>query len=307
MISGKTKTLLLVEDDILIAMSEQKDLEDYGYKVILAHSGEEAIETFHTNLNIDLIVMDINLGKGIDGTETAKIILQEKDIPILFMSSHIENEIVEKTENITSYGYVVKNSSITVLDASIKMAFKLFDTKMQLESQTKNLYKSEKQTKFEKEKLENIFNAIEDGVYIVDKKFNIEYINRHLLKDFGEYKGEKCYEYFHNRNDVCPWCKNDEVFDGKSAHWEFYFTISQKHYDIIDTPLQNPDGSISKLELLRDITDQKAIENIIKEKQKLNTTLLNSMPYPIMLINKSRKIIAANKLALDIGVIINDY
>ncbi len=77
--------------------------------------------------------MDINLGDGIDGTEAAELILSEFDVPILFVSSHSEREIVEKTEKITSYGYVLKNSSITVLDASIKMAFKLFEANYKVE------------------------------------------------------------------------------------------------------------------------------------------------------------------------------
>lgn len=71
--------------------------------------------------------MDIGLGPGLDGTEVAEIIFKNRDIPIVFLSSHTEPEIVAKTEKITSYGYVVKGSGNTVLDASIKMAFKLFD------------------------------------------------------------------------------------------------------------------------------------------------------------------------------------
>ena len=62
-----------------------------------------------------------------DGTEAAGIILKDHDIPVIFLSGHTEPAVVNKTERITSYGYVVKSSSITVLDASIKMAFKLFD------------------------------------------------------------------------------------------------------------------------------------------------------------------------------------
>jgi len=60
--------------------------------------------------------------------------LSKNDIPVVFLSSHTEPEIVEKTERITSYGYVVKNSTITVLDASIKMAFKLFNTREHLKA-----------------------------------------------------------------------------------------------------------------------------------------------------------------------------
>ncbi|MEI6389363.1 MAG: PAS domain-containing protein, partial [Spirochaetota bacterium] len=121
------KTILLVEDEFLLALAEKAQLEKYGYKVITANTGEKAIDTFKDGHAIDLVLMDINLGSGIDGTEAAQLILNDRDVPIVFVSSHIEPEVVEKTEKITSYGYVVKSSSITVLDASIKMAFKLFD------------------------------------------------------------------------------------------------------------------------------------------------------------------------------------
>jgi len=121
------KAILLVEDELILAINEKVQLEKYGYSVMTVASGEKAIEVMKGDKAFDLILMDINLGNGIDGTQAAEIILKDSDIPIVFLSSHMEPEIVEKTERITSYGYVVKNSSITVLDASIKMAFKLFN------------------------------------------------------------------------------------------------------------------------------------------------------------------------------------
>lgn len=127
------KTILLVEDEAIIALTEKMSLEKYGYTVVLAGNGKKAVEAVETCPEIDLILMDINLGDGMDGTEAAELILREFDIPILFVSSHSEREIVEKTEKITSYGYVLKNSSITVLDASIKMAFKLFEANYKVE------------------------------------------------------------------------------------------------------------------------------------------------------------------------------
>ncbi len=123
------KTILLVEDEALVAMLEKKTLEQYGYAVVTADTGEKAIQTVAESRDIDLILMDINLGAGIEGTEAAQRILASHDLPLIFLSSHTEREVVEKTEGITSYGYVVKNSSITVIDASIKMAFKLFYAK----------------------------------------------------------------------------------------------------------------------------------------------------------------------------------
>ncbi len=127
MSSVDKKTILLIEDEAIIALTQKKFLEKYGYNVVTAGSGPAGIDVFRKADNIDLVLMDIDLGHGIDGTETASIILKERAIPLVFLSSHTEPEIVEKTEKITSYGYVVKNSGITVLDASIKMAFKLFN------------------------------------------------------------------------------------------------------------------------------------------------------------------------------------
>jgi len=149
--SGDEKLILLVEDEAIIALSRKKTLENYGYKVITANTGEIAINLFRDNNAIDLVLMDIDLGKGIDGTETASMLLEEREIPVVFLSSHTEPEIVEKTEKITSYGYVVKNSGITVIDASIKMAFKLFDAK-------KVIRESE-------EKFRNLFNNLHVGMF----------------------------------------------------------------------------------------------------------------------------------------------
>ena len=121
--------ILLVEDEFLIAIAEARVLEMNGYKVMIVDNGFEAIKTLESSSDINLILMDIDLGKGMDGTQTAEIILKNYDIPIVFLSSHSDPEIVNKTESITSYGYIVKNSGETVLLASIKMALKLFASK----------------------------------------------------------------------------------------------------------------------------------------------------------------------------------
>jgi len=122
-----SRSLLLVEDEAIIALAEKRMLESFGYTVTVAGSGAAAMESFSQGPAFDLILMDIDLGSGLDGTETAELILREHAIPVVFLSSHTEPEVVERTEKITSYGYVVKNSSGTVIDASIKMAFKLFE------------------------------------------------------------------------------------------------------------------------------------------------------------------------------------
>ena len=138
------KTILIVEDDCILAVMCQKTLARCGYKSILANTGEDAVDIFKQNLNtINLILMDIDLGGGMDGTEAAALILNNWHVPVVFLSSHTEPEIVEKTEKITSYGYVVKGSGITVLDASIKMAFKLFDAQQKMNERDERMQKAE--------------------------------------------------------------------------------------------------------------------------------------------------------------------
>jgi|GEM_PF-3840378 len=52
--------------------------------------------------------MDIELREGMDGAQTARIILQFADIPIVFFTAYTEKEIVEKIRSVTGYGYVLK-------------------------------------------------------------------------------------------------------------------------------------------------------------------------------------------------------
>jgi CheY-like chemotaxis protein len=80
------KTILLVEDDALIAMGEQMTLEANGYHVILASSGEDAVKAVETNSDNDLILMDIDLGRGMDGTKSAFGIRWDRDRSTILLS-----------------------------------------------------------------------------------------------------------------------------------------------------------------------------------------------------------------------------
>ena len=117
----------------------------------------------------------------------------------------------------------------------------------------------------ERDNFSNILNTINDGIYIADRHYDIQYVNPAIQKGFGSYEGQKCYAYFHERTSVCPWCKNQEVFAGKTVHWEFHVDSNGRTYDLIDTPLKNPDGSVSKLEIFRDITERKLAEADLKK------------------------------------------
>ena len=59
-----------------------------------------------------------------------------------------------------------------------------------------------------------VLEALEDGAYIVRDDYTIEFVNHAMVQDFGEGTGKKCFEVISQRDDICPWCKANEIFEG---------------------------------------------------------------------------------------------
>lgn len=253
------KTILLVEDDVLIAESERIIFEKYGYRVLSAKNGEHAVQTVESGKKIDLILMDIDLGSGIDGTEAAEIILKKYDLPVLFLSSHDEPETVKKTEKITSYGYIMKNSAETVLIASIKMAFKLYDAHMHIDKQYSDLQAAHEELQSTIEELESaneemeaanellteseqelsekrkelydshmrlltVFNNINGFIYVADMQtYEILFVNDFAVKTWGSIEGAKCWKSIQvGQNGPCTFCTNHLLIDSNGKPTGIY-------------------------------------------------------------------------------------
>jgi len=147
------KTILLVEDIPASAMIVTKQLEKLQYHTITVNDGEAAVRLAAENPAISLILMDIMLGGGIDGTEAAKQILVLRNIPIVFLTAHSEQEIVEKVRGLTRYGYVLKNSADHIFASSIEMAFELFD--------------AHEKSRASEERYQRIIDGLTDYIYTV--------------------------------------------------------------------------------------------------------------------------------------------
>jgi len=129
----------------------------------------------------------------------------------------------------------------------------------------------EAQLEVERNRFKNIVETNPNGIYIVNRQHSIEYINPVIEQEFGTVDERKCYEYFHDRTESCPWCKIDEVFAGKTVRWEWYSKKNNRYYELFDTPLKNADGSISKFEMFYDITDRKQAEENLRQSQKMES------------------------------------
>ncbi|MEI7811807.1 MAG: PAS domain S-box protein [Ignavibacteria bacterium] len=300
MSSENQKTLLLVEDEVIIAMSNKRDLEKSGYKIIIINTGEKAIEIFKKNNSIDLILMDINLGPGIDGTETAIALLKERVIPVIFLSGHTEPEIVKKTEKIPFYGYVVKNSGIMILDASIKMAFRLFESRMtgsENDASRRRIYESSKTPTIilDSQNYEIIdCNPAAVSIYAFssreeilgktpldvsapqqyDGTFSSEKVKYFIDKALAE--DEIIFEWLHQRPDGKLW-------DAEVRLMSFY-SNGQKFLQFT----------------LQDITNRKQVEKSLRESEELHRILIEQSPIAIEFYNPKGMLVNANPACLQL-------
>ena len=112
----------------------------------------------------------------------------------------------------------------------------------------------------ELENLKRILHAMPDFVHIVDADYGIAYVNSAMRREFGPTSGKRCYAYLHDAGGPCSWCRMPEVQAGKTMHWEWSSEKTGKHYDVLESPVANADGSISKLKIMRDVTEQREMD-----------------------------------------------
>lgn len=137
----------------------------------------------------------------------------------------------------------------------------------------------------ERDTFKGILEAMTDGVYIVDQKYQIEYVNPALAAEFGEVQGRKCYEYFHDRTEPCEWCKNPEVFSGKDVRWEWSSAKTGKTYSLFDTAIRNRQGAVCKLEIFHDITQRKQAADVLERERAKLLNILENMQHGVYIVN----------------------
>ena len=129
--------VMVVEDQVIVASDIKNRLEALGYEIsCLCSEGSEAVEKAITE-KPDIILMDIMLGVGIDGIETAKQIREVESIPVIFLTAYEDDDTLERAKQTGPFGYILKPFDERDLRTSIEIALH----KHKIES---NLFKSEK-------------------------------------------------------------------------------------------------------------------------------------------------------------------
>ncbi len=151
----------------------------------------------------------------------------------------------------------------------------------------------------ETRRLASIFDALEASVYIIDKDYTIEYMNRTAIQIFGEGVGKKCHQMIACSGQICPWCRAKEVFDGEILRWEHTFHHLNKTFEIYELPLERPDDSLSHMCIYRDITAAKEREKRLTASIADYRRLFERVKWGVFITSREGKFLDANEALLD--------
>lgn len=156
-------TILIVEDERIVAKDIQVSLEQLGYRVpAIASSGKEAIDKA-AQICPDIVLMDINLKGNMDGVETAKHIKNCFNSLVIYLTAYSDEHTLKRAKETEPIGYILKPFKVRELHATIQVAI----VKHRMESKLKK----------HEQWLAAVLKSIGDAVIATDIKGLVTYMN----------------------------------------------------------------------------------------------------------------------------------
>jgi DNA-binding NarL/FixJ family response regulator len=125
----KNNTIVVVEDELAIALDMRVTLEKAGYNPIInITSVEQAIQSIVEN-NPILVLIDINLKKSKDGIALGEYLLEDKKIPYLYITSYSDKLTLDRVNATRPDGYIVKPFRPDSLLAAISVVLNNYEYK----------------------------------------------------------------------------------------------------------------------------------------------------------------------------------
>jgi two-component system cell cycle sensor histidine kinase/response regulator CckA len=159
----KKHSILIVEDEGLVAQDLQMTLEEFGYDAFgIASSAEEAIRAA-SNRCPDLVLMDIRIKGNRDGIETAELLKQRFEVPVVYLTAHADDATIERAKKTSPHGYLLKPVRTAELKSAIEIS--IYKNKME-----KRLRESEQW-------FSSTLRSIADAVITVDLSGQVTFMN----------------------------------------------------------------------------------------------------------------------------------
>jgi len=163
---------------------------------------------------------------------------------------------------------------------------------------------AEEALQVEKNKLQSLIDAMEDTVTIQDTEYNIIYQNEpSRIASGGDHVGEKCYRAYEGRETMCDGCPVEKAFkDGKSHTSERKTAIEGKvaFWENTANPVIDTEGRVvSCLELARDVTERKRIEEALRDSEEKLRKMFESVTDGILVIDLKGSITEVNQIMVE--------
>jgi PAS domain S-box-containing protein len=155
--------ILIVEDERITAEDLRDILTDLGYTVTgSVSSGADAIAQAEQNPP-DLALMDIRIRGDMDGTETARILRERFNIPVVYLTAHADTSTLSRAKLAEPLGYITKPFQEAELYAAIEIAL--------------HKHREDLKVRGKEELLASTLRAIAEGVIGVNKPESITLFN----------------------------------------------------------------------------------------------------------------------------------
>jgi PAS domain S-box-containing protein len=272
-------TILVVEDNAVIAKDLQWQLEDLGYSVpYIAPTGSDAIRRVREN-NIDLVLMDIMLEGEMDGIETADEMRTKHSVPVVYLTAYADDDTLKRARKTEPYGYLLKPVSNIEMRSAIEMA----------------IYKHnmERALRESEEKYSLLVETAREGVFII-KEGVYQYANRAMTDIVGysveELTGMNILDTV--APDYRPMIaeKYKLRMDGRHVASTHEFQALCKRGQTKDVELSagliQYKGAPAFMGIVRDITERKMVEEeLIKHREQL-AGLVEERTFELKAINE---------------------
>jgi len=130
--------ILLAEDESAVAASLHEQLRALGHEVIgEAATGEQAV-AMAAEMRPDVVIMDIMMPDG-DGIEAARRIAEQSPLPVVFLSGHFDEQLLEGVVGSGGLAYLLKPASADQLQAALTLARERFRQLGDLREQARRL------------------------------------------------------------------------------------------------------------------------------------------------------------------------
>ena len=120
-----------------------------------------------------------------------------------------------------------------------------------------------------------VVDKIDIGIFVVDDDFNVRYMNNTMVKWFGNQTNKTCYSAVAGLDKPCPYCKLEDVIYKNSKVMYEPETPDGQSFEIVAASIKNSDGTTSKMEVIRNVTEKKLAQKYLVEQQEKMDYLAN--------------------------------